>query len=176
MCFKLKYKWKKIIMRSRDPKINQTLALKKRTSFLQTQKILKSTANSFVTFCPNVNDSFSTLRIFSRHISICNMRTWKLLQNVPKILPPSPCIKSWYHDKFHNFLNSFAVNGILKRFVLTVLSMVCKHDLRNLLLLFYAYVIKLNSLTWISFFYPLYSPIQNTSSSTPKIRLMKLNN
>ena len=156
--FQTQIQVKKIIMRSRDPKINQTLALKKRTSFLQTQKVLKSNTNSFVTFCSNVNDSFSTLQILSGHVSICNKRTWKLLQNVPKILPPSPCIKSWYYDKFHDFLNSFVVNGILKRFVLTVLSMVCEQDLRNLLL-FHAYVIKLNSLTWISFFYPLYSPI-----------------
>ena len=174
MCFKLKYKWKKIIMRSRDPKINQTLALKKRTSFLQTQKVLKSNANSFVTFCSNVNDSFSTPRIFFGDVSISNKRTWKLLQSVLKIIPQSPCMKSWYHDKFHDFLNLFAFNGILERFVQTVLSMVRDQNLRNLLL-FQAYAITLNSLPWKSFFYPLYSTIQNTSSLTPKIWLMKLN-
>jgi len=152
-----------------QPKIDQNWALRNLSCFLQTQKVLKSTATSFIMFCPNVNDSFSTLRIFSGHVPISNNRTCKLLQNVPKILPPSPCIKTWYHDKIQDFLNSFAVNGILKRFVLTVQSMVCEQDLRNLLL-FHAYVIKLNSLTWILFFYPLYSPIQNTSSSTPKIQ------
>ena len=135
---------KKNIKRSSDLKINQNLALKKKSSFLQTQKVLKSTANSFLTFCPNVNDSFSTLQVFSGHVSICNKHTWKLSQNVLKILPPSPCIKSWYHDKFHDFLNSFAVNRILKRFVQTVLIMVREQDLRNLLL-FHAYVIKLSS-------------------------------
>ena len=174
MCFKLKYKWKKIIMRSRDPKINQTLALKKRTSFLQTQKILKSNTNLFVTFCSNVNDSFSTPRIFFGDVSISNKRKWKLLQNILKIIPQSPCMKSWYHDKFHDFLNLFAFNRILQRFVQTVLSMVREQDLRNLLL-FQAYVITLNSLPWKSFFYPLYSTIQNTFNSTPKSRLKKLN-
>ena len=156
------------------PKINQNWALKNLNCFSQTQKVLKSTANSFLTFCLNVNDSFSTLRVFYGHVSICNMRTWELLQNIPKILPPSPCMKSWYHEKFHNFMNSFAVNRILKRFVKTVLSMVREQDVRNLLL-FRAYVIKLNSITRRSFFYALYSTIQNTSGSTPKIRLMKLN-
>ena len=130
-------------------------------------------ANLFITFCPNVNDS-STLRVLSGHVSICNMRTSKLMQNVLKILPPSPCMKSWYHDKFHDFLNRFAVNRILKWFVKTVLSMVREQDVRNLLL-FRAYIIKLNSITWRSFFYPLYSTIRNTSSWTLKIRLMKLN-
>ena len=149
---------KKINKYTSYSKINQNLALKNLCCFRQTQKVLKSMANLFVTFCPNVNDSSSTLRVLSGHLSICNMRTSKLLQNVPKILPPSPCIKSWYYDKFLDFLNSFAVNGILKWFVLTVLSMVCEQDLRNLLL-FHAYVIKLNSLTWILFFYPLYSSI-----------------
>ena len=149
---------KKINKYTSHPKIDQNLALKNLSCFLTSQKVLKSTATSFVTFCPNVNDPFSTLRIFSGHVSICNKRIWKLLQNVSKILPPYPCIKTWYYDKFHDFLNSFAVNGILKRFVLTVHSMVCEQDFRNLLL-FHAYVIKLNSLTWISFFYPLYSPI-----------------
>ena len=147
MCFKLKYKWKKIIMRSRDPKINQTLALKKRTSFLQTQKVLKSNANSFVMFCSNVNESFSISRIFFGDVSISNKRTLKLLQNIPKILPQSTCMKSWYHDKFQDFFNLFAFNGILERFVQTVLSFVREQDLRNLIL-FQAYVITLNSLLW----------------------------
>ena len=139
--------WKKYLIAKKNtshPKINQNLALKSLSCFLQTQTVLKSTANSFVTFCPNVNVSFSTLQIFYGHVSICNKHTWKLSQNVLKILPPSPCIKSWYYDKFHDFLNSFAVNGILKWFVLTVLSMVCEQDLRNLLL-FHAYIIKLSS-------------------------------
>ena len=174
-CVWNKYLIKKINKYTSYPKINQNLALKNLSCFLQTQKVLKSTANSFVTFCPNVNDSFSTLRVFFGHVSICNMRTWKLLQNVPKILPPSPCIKSWYHDKFHNFRNLFVFNGILKWFVQTILSMVVREqDLWNLLLI-QAYVITLHSITWRSFFYPLYSTIQNTSNSTPKIQLMKLN-
>ena len=134
-----------------------------------------SNANSFVMFCSNVNESFSTSRIFFGDVSISNKRTWKLLQNIPNILPQSTCMKSWYHDKFHDFLNLFAFNGILERFIQTVLSMVRDQNLRNLLL-FQAYVITLNSLPWKSFFYPLYSTIQNTSSLTPKIRLMKSNN
>ena len=174
MCMKQMFDCKKINKYTNHPKIDQNLALKNLSCFLQTQKVLKSTANSFLTFCPNVNDSFSTLRIFSGHVSICNKHTWKLSQNVLKILPPSPCMKSWYHDKFHDFLNSFAINRIFKQFIQTVLSMVREQDVRNLLL-FHAYVIKLNSITWRSFFYPLYSTIQNTSSWTLKFRLMKLN-
>ena len=174
MCLKQIFDCKKINKYTSYSKINQNLALKNLCCFRQTQKVLKSMANLFVTFCPNVNDSSSTLRVLSGHVSICNMRTSKLLQNVPKILPPSPCMKSWYHDKFHDFLNSFAINRIFKQFIQTVLSMVREQDVRNLLL-FRAYVIKLNSITWRSFFYPLYSTIQNTSSSTPKIRLIKLN-
>ena len=174
MCFKLINNWKKIIKRSSDPKINQNLALKKKSSFLQTQKVSKSNTNSFVTFYPNVNNFFSIPRIFFGDVSISNKRTWKLLQNAPKILPQSPCMKSWYHDKFHDFLNLFAFNRILQPFVQTVLSMVREQDLRNLLL-FQAYVITVNSLPWKSFFYPLYSTIQNTSSLTQKIWLMKLN-
>ena len=138
---------KKNIKRSSDPKINQNLALKKKSSFLQTQKVSKSNANSFVKFCPNVNDFFSIPRIFFGDVLISSKRTWKLLQNVPEILPQSPCMKSWYHDKFHDFLNLFAFNGILERFVQTVLSFVREQDLRNLIL-FQAYVITLNSLPW----------------------------
>ena len=174
MCLKQIFDCKKINKYTSYSKINQNLALKNLCCFRQTQKVLKSMANLFITFCPNVNDSFSTLRVLSGHVSICNMRTSKLLQNVPKILPPSPRMKSWYHDKFHDFLNSFAINRIFKQFIQTVLSMVHEQDVRNLLL-FRAYVIKLNSITWRSFFYPLYSTIQNTSSWTLKIRLMKLN-
>jgi hypothetical protein len=154
MCITLYYlthkQLKKNIKRSSDPKINQNLALKKKSSFLQTQKVSKSNTNSFVTFCPNVNDSFSIPRIFFGDVSISNNCTWKILQNIPKILPQSPCMKSWYHDKFHDFLNLFAFNGILERFVQTVLSFVREQDLRNLLP-FQAYVITLNSLLWKSF-------------------------
>ena len=174
MCLKQIFDCKKINKYTSYSKINQNLALMNLCCFRQTQKVLKSMANSFVTFFPNVNDSFSTLLVLSGHVSICNMRTSKFLQNVPKILPPSPCMKSWYHDKFHDFLNSFAINRIFKQFIQTVLSMVREQDVRNLLL-FRDYVIKLNSITWRSFFYPLYSTIQNTSSWTLKIRLMKLN-
>ena len=148
------------------PKINQNLALKNLSCFLQTKKNLKSTANSFVMFCPNLIDSFSTLQIFSGNVSICNKRTWKLLQNVPKFFPPSPCMKSWYHDKFHNFRNLFAFNGILKWFVQIVLSMVCEQDLRNLLL-FQVYVITLNSITWRSF-YIHYTPLFKTLPIQPQ--------
>ena len=174
MCLKQIFDCKKINKYTSYSKINQNLALKNLCCFRQTQKVLKSMANLFVTFCPNVNDSSSTLRVLSGHVSICNMRTSKLLQNIPKILPPSPCMKSWYHDKFHDFLNSFAINRIFKQFIQTVLSMVREQDVRNLLL-FRAYVIKLNSITWRSFFYPLYSTIQYTSNSTSKYRLKKLN-
>ena len=125
MCLKQIFDCKKINKYTSYSKINQNLALKNLCCFRQTQKVLKSMANLFVTFYPNVNDSSSTLRVLSGHVSICNMRTSKLLQNVPKILPPSPCMKSWYHDKFHDFLNSFAVNGILK----TIRSTSSEHGL-----------------------------------------------
>ena len=93
---------KKNIKRSSDPKINQNLALKKKISFLQTQKVSKSNPNSFVTFCPNVNDSFSiphgsSLEMFrfltSVHENFC--------KTFPKFYHN---LHAWNHDTMTNFM------------------------------------------------------------------------
>jgi len=53
MCLKQIFDCKKINKYTSYPKINQNLALKNLCCFRQTQKVLKSMANLFVTFCPN---------------------------------------------------------------------------------------------------------------------------
>jgi len=138
---------KKIIIIPLISKLTELWHQRTYVLFCTNKKFKSQTPIRFITFCSNVNDSVSISRIFFGDVSISNKRTWKLLQNIPNILPQSTCMKSWYHDKFYDFLNLFAFNGILERFVQTVLSMVRDQNLRNLLL-FQAYVITLNSLPW----------------------------
>ena len=97
------------------------------------------------------------------------------MQNVPKILPPSLCIKSWYHNKFHDFLNSFVVNEILKRFVLTVQSMVCEQDLRNLLCLRHQIELLNMNIIFLSIILPYSKYFQfNPKNSINEIKLLNI--
>ena len=119
---------------------------------LHIQKVLKWNPNSSVTLTRNLNDYFSTLRIFSGDTSICKERTWQLVRNLLNFLPQPPRMKSWYHDKVYDFQTLFAFYRILKRFGHTFVVVFHGQNVRNF---FQTRLINMNIIFSLILFYYL---------------------
>ena len=132
---------------------------------LTVEKISRSNDDSTVTSVSNLIRSVSKPWFFLGDASVSKHRTWQLLRNLLNFLSQPLRIISCHYGKSHVFLTSFAFFRIKKPISYMLLVECCRPDVSNFFS-FLGYGLKIDSTTWIWFFYPFLFIISCTCRST----------
>ena len=99
-----------------DLKNHQNSTLSNLCCLLPIQKVLNSNNNLTINLTSNLTGSFSNLRFFFEHVSVCKQRTWKSVRNLLNFFPQPTHMTLWHLAKSHNFETLFAIFKIFKNF------------------------------------------------------------